>query len=88
MVLKLKEIISYFKEYSTPPETKDSFDKLTQADIDRMMNHINSYRRPKLGDKSPFEAFAFHHGTELFEKLGLAQVEPNCVILKPKLLKR
>ena len=65
-----------------------SFDKLTQADIDRMMNHINSYRRPKLGDKSPFEAFAFHHGTDLFEKLGLAQVEPNCVILKPKLLKR
>jgi IS30 family transposase len=65
-----------------------SFDKLTQADIDRMMNHINSYRRPKLGDKSPFEAFAFHHGTELFEKLGLAPVEPNCVILKPRLLKR
>lgn len=65
-----------------------SFDKLTQADIDRMMNHINSYRRPKLGDKSPFEAFAFHHGTELFEKLGLAPVEPGCVILKPRLLKR
>ena len=65
-----------------------SFDKLTQADIDRMMNHINSYRRPKLGDKSPFEAFAFHHGTELFEKLGLAPVEPNCVILRPRLLKR
>lgn len=65
-----------------------SFDKLTQADIDRMMNHINSYRRPKLGDKSPFEAFAFHHGTELFEKLGLTPVEPNCVILKPRLLKR
>ena len=65
-----------------------SFDKLTQADIDRMMNHINSYRRPKLGDKSPFEAFAFHHGMELFEKLGLAPVEPNCVILKPRLLKR
>ena len=65
-----------------------SFDKLTQADIDRMMNHINSYCRPKLGDKSPFEAFAFHHGTELFEKLGLAPVEPNCVILKPRLLKR
>ena len=65
-----------------------SFDKLTQADIDRMMNHNNSYRRPKLGDKSPFEAFAFHHGKELFEKLGLAPVEPGCVILKPRLLKR
>lgn len=65
-----------------------SFDKLTQADIDRMMNHINSYHRPKLGDKSPFEAFAFHHGKELFEKLGLAPVEPGCVILKPRLLKR
>jgi IS30 family transposase len=64
-----------------------SFDDLEQTDIDRMMNHINSYGRPKLGDKTPFEAFEFYHGNELFKKLGYTPILPNNVILKPKLLK-
>jgi len=65
-----------------------SFDRLSQTDIDLMMNHINSYRRLKLGNKTPFEAFEFYHGTTLSEKLKLAPVPPNCVTLRPKLLKR
>jgi len=65
-----------------------SFDGFVQADIERMMNHINSYRRKKLGDKTPFEAFDFYHGSELFDKLGFLPLLPNCVILTPKLLKR
>ena len=80
------EVTHEFSRRVLPKGT--SFEFLTQDKVELMMNHINSYRRPKLGDKSPFEAFAFHHGTELFEKLGLAPVEPNCVILKPRLLKR
>ena len=64
-----------------------SFDGLLQADIDLMMNHINSYRRLKLGNKSPFEAFEFYHGTALFEKLGYTPIPSNCVILTPRLLK-
>jgi IS30 family transposase len=65
-----------------------SFDSLEQADIDRMMNHINSYRRKKLGNRTPFEAFEFYYGNELFEKLGLEPIPSNNVILTPKLLKR
>ena len=65
-----------------------SFDCLEQVDIDRMMNHINSYRRLKLGNKTPFEAFEFYHGKELFDKLGFKSIPANDVVLKPKLLKR
>ena len=42
---------------------------LTQEKIDIMMNHINSYSRLKLGNKTPFEAYEFYYGSELFEKL-------------------
>lgn len=65
-----------------------SFDGLEQSDIDRMMNHINSYKRKKFGNRSPFEVFEFYYGNELFQKLGLEQIPPNNVILTPKLLKR
>jgi IS30 family transposase len=65
-----------------------SFDNLEQADIDRMMNHINSYRRQKLGNKTPFEAFEFYHGRELLDKLDFEPIPSNSVILKPSLLKR
>lgn len=65
-----------------------TFDDLTQENVDVMMNHINSYSRLKLGNKTPFEAFEFYYGSELFEKLGYKQVEKNQVIINPKLLKR
>jgi IS30 family transposase len=65
-----------------------SFDSFEQADIDRMMNHINSYRRKKLGNKTPFEAFSFFYGDRLFKKLGYTPIPSNSVILTPKLLKR
>ncbi|NLN55358.1 MAG: IS30 family transposase [Clostridiales bacterium] len=65
-----------------------SFDSLEQADIDRMMNHINSYRRLKLGNKTPFEAFEFYHGEEMLEKFGFEPIPSNSVILKPSLMKR
>ena len=64
------------------------FDCLSQSDVDLMMNHINSYRRPKLGNKSPFEAFTFFYGAALFDELGCTPVPPNDIVLKPKLLKR
>lgn len=65
-----------------------SFDKLTQTDIDHMMNHINSYRRAKLGNKTPYEAFIFYYGKEPLEKLGYSQIDPSCVVMTPKLFKR
>ena len=38
-----------------------SFDELTQAAIDLMMDHINSYRRKKLKGRSPYETFCFYY---------------------------
>ena len=65
-----------------------AFDNLEQADIDRMMNHINSYRRKKLGNKTPYEAFEFFCGETALQKLGCEAVPSNQVIITPKLLKR
>jgi IS30 family transposase len=65
-----------------------SFNSLEQVDIDRMMNHINSYRRKKLGNKTPFAAFSFFYGDVPLKKLGFAPVPTNNVILTPKLLNK
>lgn len=64
-----------------------SFDELTQEKINLMMSHINSYSREKLGDKSPFDVFAFLYGNGIPEKLGLSKIQPNDIFLKPALLK-
>jgi IS30 family transposase len=64
-----------------------SFDHLTQEkDIQLMLNHINSYKRKKLNNKSPYETFAFLHGEEILRRLGTGFISPQNVILKPELL--
>jgi IS30 family transposase len=65
-----------------------SFDSLTQDDIQRMLNHVNSYRRNKLNDKSPHEMFMFLHGDEVLRKLGAELISPQDILLKPELLRR
>lgn len=65
-----------------------SFDNLSQADIDLMMSHINSYSREKLGDKSPFDVFGFIYGYDVLEKLGIRRIQPNKILLKPSLLRK
>jgi len=65
-----------------------SFDKLEQEDIDKMMNHINSYRRKKLNGKSPYEAFCFYYGEDLARKLGCHPVPAKDIHLRPGLLKK
>lgn len=64
-----------------------SFDNLTQDDITRMMNHINSYKRKKLNNRSPYETFSFYHGEEILRKLGCEPVTAGDIHLKPSLLK-
>jgi IS30 family transposase len=64
-----------------------SLDGFTQADINLMMSHINSYSRAKLGDKSPLEMFGFLYGKDTLDILGLWSIEPNDILLKPSLLK-
>lgn len=65
-----------------------SFDQLTQDDINLMMNHINSYKRKKLNNRSPYEAFSFYHGEEVLTMLGCLSIAPNDIMLKPGLLKK
>jgi IS30 family transposase len=65
-----------------------SFNDLTQEDISLMMNHINSYKRKKLNNRSPYETFSFHHGEEVLHKLGCSPVPAVDIMLKPTLLKK
>ena len=63
------------------------FGRFTQEQISLMMSHINSYLRKALGNKSPYETFAFLHGEEVLEKFGLRKIPSDEIILSPELLK-
>jgi transposase, IS30 family len=63
-----------------------SFDGLTQAHINTMLSHINSYSRPALNDKAPFDLFAFTYGVDLLSKLGLQRIPADSIVLRPSLL--
>lgn len=51
-----------------------------------MMNHINSYSRPELGDKSPYEMFEFYYGRKILDLLGVHKIPANKIELKSSLL--
>lgn len=65
-----------------------SLDDLTQADVSRMMDHINSYGRPNLGDKTPYAVFAALYGEDLLKKMGAEPISPDLVTLHPSLFKK
>ena len=65
-----------------------SFDNLTQDDVNKMMNHINSYARRKLNNRTPYESFSFFYGESILRKLGCEPVAPGDIILKSSLLKK
>lgn len=62
-----------------------SFDQLTQPQINLMMSHINSYSRPVLNDKTPYEMFAFLFGSHTLDRLlrllCLTQIPPDQIVL-------
>lgn len=63
-----------------------SFENITQTQIQRMMNNINSYSRKKLNGRTPYDTFSFMHGTEILEALGAVRIDADDVILLPSLL--
>lgn len=65
-----------------------SMDPFTQEDISLMMNHINSYTRANLGDKSPYEVFASFYGEDALRRIGAELIPPDKVTLRPSLLKK
>lgn len=64
-----------------------SFHDLTQEKVMRMMNHINSYTRQNLGNRSPYEIFRYFYGQRVLDALGTELICPNDIILRPELLK-
>ena len=65
-----------------------SFDSLSQADVNKVLSHTNSYARKKLNDKSPFESFSFLFGKDILDMLGIFRVPAVDIVLTPALLKR
>lgn len=65
-----------------------SLNSYTQADIDLMMNHVNSYGRKKLNNQPPHRLFSLMYGENILQKLNAILISPNDIILKPYLLKR
>ncbi len=52
-----------------------------------MMNHINSYTRKKLNNRSAHQLFSFFYGEEVASALTMQTIPANEIILKPELLK-
>lgn len=65
-----------------------SFDNLNQEDINLVMSHINSYKRKKLNNKSPYFMFSSIYGKDTIDKLGIIEIEPNEVNLSNNLIKK
>ena len=64
-----------------------SFKDLTQEKVDLMMNHINSYTRKKLNDRSAHQLFSFLFGDDVAEKLHSQPIDADEINLTPELLK-
>ena len=64
------------------------FEQYSQNDITLMMNHINSYSRESLGNKSPYEVFRFLYGDNLLNLLGCTTIPAEQIILKPSIFKK
>lgn len=65
-----------------------SFDDLNQNDINLIMSHINSYKRKKLNNVSPYTMFSTIYGKETIDKLGIQEIEPNSVNLSKSILNK
>lgn len=65
-----------------------SFDNLSQDDINLIMSHINSYKRKKLNNVSPYTLFSTIYGKDTIDKLGIHEIEPNRVSLSKNILKK
>ena len=60
----------------------------TQADISLMMDHINSYGRASLGNKSPYDMFAFLYGEDVLRILECHKIRPNDVTLNKSIFRK
>lgn len=61
------------------------FDNLSQDDVNLMMSHIDSYRRPSLLNRTPYEMLAFFYEESLCKALNLTMISPDHVTLNPSI---
>ena len=64
-----------------------SFNRLTQADINLVLSHLNSYIRKSYDDTPAIERFCALFGKDCLDALNLTIIPPDDVIMDPKLLK-
>ena len=64
-----------------------SFDNLTQWDVDRIMNHINSSARASLNGLPPIKLAQLLFDQETYTVFKLREISPDDIILKPDLIK-
>lgn len=64
-----------------------SFDALTQWDVDRIMNHINSSARASLNGLPPIRLAQLLFDQETYNAFKFREISPDDIILTPDLLK-
>ena len=64
------------------------FSQFSQSEITLMMNHINSYARESLGNKTPYEVFRFFYGNKLLDFLECTLIPPKEVTLNKSIFKK
>ena len=64
-----------------------SFNNLTQEDINLIMSHINSYKRKKLNNVSPYKMFSTIYGKDTLGKLNIREINSNDINLTSNILK-
>lgn len=82
MIEKNHEFIRYVLPKGTP------FERLLQADINLMINHINSLGRESLNWSSPYDVAKLLMGKETLKKLNLVKIPTDEIQLNKKLLKK
>lgn len=67
---------------------KTVFTDLTQWDLRKIVNHINSYPRQCLNGSTPYKEALAKYGADLLKEMQLKPIAPDEVTLTPKLLKK
>lgn len=65
-----------------------TFENLTQENVNLMMSHINSYRRKKFNDVSPYTLFKMVFGQEVLDLLEIKEIPPELVKFNAKFIKK
>ena len=64
-----------------------SLDGLTQAKVELLFSHINSYVRGSNENRTPYDLMAARFGEGFMEAIGIRRIPAKEVLLKPSLLK-